>query len=431
MWTARADGSGAKRLTEDVPSAMSPAWSPDGRWIVFVGASEPGDSMMGLWCIDLRDHAVTRLGDDPLEVASFPIVRGVAPQWWPDGGRVAFLSARKGNVGVDTVTVPDGRVERVVTGDRFVMAFHAAREALAFMVFAVDVPGDVHVSRRDGSDERGVGHLNASWWESRAIPRFERRSFTTPDGEAIEGWLLRPPDASDAPTPLLVDVHGGPHSFAEIMFCNHAYAYVLCARGWTVLALNATGSSGYGRDAARRLRGRWGELDLPQHLAAVDALQAEGVASDRVAVAGKSYGGFLSAWAIGQTERFCAAVVSAPVANLESHFGTSDSGAYVDPYDMKGEIHERREEFRRHSPVQYAHRATTPTLILQGEDDQRCPRGQSEELFVTLVRTSQAHAELVLYPNGDHHLAEEGRPSHRVDYHGRIVEWLTRWCGKG
>ncbi|MBA3541054.1 MAG: prolyl oligopeptidase family serine peptidase, partial [Deltaproteobacteria bacterium] len=145
-----------------------------------------------------------------------------------------------------------------------------------------------------------------------------------------------------------------------------------------------------------------------------------------VAIAGKSYGGYLSAYAIGTTDRFAAAIISAPVTNLESHHGTSDTGYYVDPYSLDGELWERHELARRLSPVQHAHHATTPTLILQGEDDGRCPVGQAEELFAILMRAGRAPVKLILYPRGHHDLAEAGRPSHRVDYHQRIVDWLER-----
>ncbi len=135
----------------------------------------------------------------------------------------------------------------------------------------------------------------------------------------------------------------------------------------------------------------------------------------------------MSAWAIGHSKDFMAAVISAPVANLESHAGTSDSGYYVGPYDMCGELHEKRETFRKLSPVQYLENAVTPTLILQGEEDERCPQGQAEEIFSRLMRLQKAPIEMVLYPDGNHDLAENGNPFHRIDYHRRIVDWLEKW----
>lgn len=156
----------------------------------------------------------------------------------------------------------------------------------------------------------------------------------------------------------------------------------------------------------------------------IDALQEEGVAAKRLACTGKSYGGYLTAWAIGRTDRFQSAVVSAPVSDIESHTGTSDTGYYVNPYSMEGEIDEVRERYHRLSPIEYCQTVKTSTLIPQGDEDQRCPLGQAEELYANLVRCAEVPARMVVYPGGSHMLASNGRPSHRVDYHTRLVEWI-------
>jgi dipeptidyl aminopeptidase/acylaminoacyl peptidase len=240
--------------------------------------------------------------------------------------------------------------------------------------------------------------------------------------------VIRASDGESAHGNLLVDAHGGPQSYALLDHAAHPYWPVLCARGWTVLALNPVGSSSYGEEFARRLLGEWGRGDLKQVLAAVDQLQRDGIAKGKVAITGKSYGGYLSAWAIGQTRRFAAAVVSAPVVNLESHMGCSDSGYYVSPYAMDATPEEQRKRYHDLSPVEHLENVTTPTLILQGQSDERCPAGQSEELFSALMRNCDVATELVLYPGANHQLASHGKPSMRKDYHQRLVEWLQRWC---
>jgi dipeptidyl aminopeptidase/acylaminoacyl peptidase len=120
-------------------------------------------------------------------------------------------------------------------------------------------------------------------------------------------------------------------------------------------------------------------------------------------------------------------VVCAPVANMESHFGTSDSGYFADAYSTDGEPDEQRELLARLSPMTTIEKVRTPTLFLQGADDERCPRGQSEELFVKLKRAGGAPSEMVLYPGGSHHVFGTGKPGHRLDIQRRIVEWLERW----
>jgi dipeptidyl aminopeptidase/acylaminoacyl peptidase len=199
----------------------------------------------------------------------------------------------------------------------------------------------------------------------------------------------------------------------------------LLAAGWAVVAPNAVGSTGYGKRFARRLRGRWGELDLPQYLAVIDQLQREGFTDDRVALAGKSYGGFSTAYAIGHCDRFRAAVVSAPVANFDSHAGTSDSGYFVDPFALGDELAKVPERCQRLSPIHCCASVDAATLLLQGEDDQRCPLGQSEELFARLIRCGKSRVQMVIYPGESHGLAGDGTPAHRLDYHRRLASWVT------
>ena len=174
-----------------------------------------------------------------------------------------------------------------------------------------------------------------------------------------------------------------------------------------------------------------GRADLPEQLGAADALVAEGVADgEHLAIAGYSYGGYMTSWAIGQTTRFRAAVVGAPVTNLESFSGTSDIGPWFGPWEMGSaslDREEARETMRRLSPISYVERVRTPTLIAHGTADDRCPIGQGEEFFAALAAAGRAPAEMVRYPGGAHGFVSSGRPSHRVDYVRRAVEWLERF----
>jgi dipeptidyl aminopeptidase/acylaminoacyl peptidase len=163
----------------------------------------------------------------------------------------------------------------------------------------------------------------------------------------------------------------------------------------------------------------------------VDQLVAEGVADpDRLAVAGYSYGGFMTSWTIGHTDRFKAAVVGAPVVNQESFFGTSDIGMWFAPWEMGASLTDGRETFRRLSPINYVDKVTTPTLVLHGEADERCPIGQGEELFTGLVAAGKVPTEFVRYPGGSHMFIAQGRPSHRVDFNRRVVDWVTRHASR-
>jgi len=148
------------------------------------------------------------------------------------------------------------------------------------------------------------------------------------------------------------------------------------------------------------------------------------IPGERFLLVGQSYGGYLSAWCVAQSKCFDAAVVSAPVADMASHAGTSDTGFYVTPFAMRAEPSEDPGRYERLSPVSYFDDVSRPVLLLNGENDQRCPVGQVEQLFASLVRSGKADATMVLYPGGTHSLAGSGRPSHRQNYHERIVDFV-------
>ena len=425
MMSLGADGQPGetRRLSFEQSNSSSPSWSPDGRWIAFSGSLDDGDAQMRLWLIDVEAEAVSPLGADSLEVMG-------ELQWNRDSSELAVIQVERGLQQIAAIRVPGGEARCVVGGEQHVSYLAASSERLVYTSETAASPLELYATPWGDQEKRQLSRFN-DWWSQRRVPEVAYRRFQVPDGngghESIDGWLLRPAGRPSGPGPLLVDVHGGPTSYAPLRFSAHPYWQTLCSRGWSVLALNPVGSSSYGREFSDRLRGRWGELDLPQHLAAVEQLCREGLVDHRVAITGSSYGGYMSAYAVGHSKRFRTAVVCAPVANLESHFGASDSGYYADAYSSDGEPAQQRELLARLSPMSAIEKVRTPTLFLQGTDDERCPRSQSEELFVKLHRAGGAPTEMVLYPGGSHHVFGQGKPSHRIDIQRRIVEWLEHW----
>jgi dipeptidyl aminopeptidase/acylaminoacyl peptidase len=371
-----------------------------------------------------RRRALARRADLEI-VPSDPIV------WTPDSQDVHVVAAHRGRQKIARVHVADGEVTWLVAGERHVSQVALAGERLVFVSDGPLIPAEVCSSDLRGADERCHTSFNA-WWNLRDNGTATMRRFDVPDGkggrETIEGWLLVPPQGGP-PYPRVVDAHGGPASYALLKFESQAYVPMLLSRGFAVLALNTVGSSSYGREFCDRLRGRWGELDLPQQTAVIDTLRREGFTDDRLAMVGKSYGGYLAAWAMGTTDCFRAGVVIAPVGNLATHFGTSDSGYYVDEYSMKARPGEG-DVYRRLSPIDKIGNVTAPTLFLQGKDDERCPVCQSEELFANIMRRTQTPTELVIYPGVGHMFTSVAQPSLRKDAFSRILEWIARWCTK-
>jgi dipeptidyl aminopeptidase/acylaminoacyl peptidase len=362
-----------------------------------------------------------------------PLGQPEGPVWSPDGSSLTFTVGDAGNVLIARAAVGDGTVRAVIGGERQITlaSMRPAAGRIAFIASDPLTPADVYVANWDGSGERRLTNVNRDLLDGLTMPVVERRSFHGPNGVDIDGWLMRPVGAT-GPAPLLVQIHGGPHGFAGNVFRGTAfYEYALACRGWAVLALNPSGSGSYGKVFMQSLRGRWGEFDLPEQHAAIDALVGEGlVDGDRLAVTGYSYGGYMTSWVVGHTDRFKAAVIGAPVTNLESFHGTSDIGLWFSTGEMLGDLFSNREVFRRLSPITYVDQVTTPTLILHGEADDRCPIGQGEEFFVGLVAAGKVPAEFVRYPGGSHLFLGNGRPSHRVDYSRRVIDWVEQYTVK-
>lgn len=416
IWLKRR-GDRARRLAAPLVSMSGLAWSPDGRHIAIGGSRMEGSSMSSLFVIEIPSGQARRID---VELATPTTI-----EWTGDSSALMLLEAYCGNqriarVGLDGEVVPLREFEA-----RQVFDFAIVGEEMAFVAAGPADGPELWACALDGNNPIPISRFN-EWRDDAPKLQAERHYFDVPDGlggrERIDGWLLSP--ASEGPFPLLLDMHGGPHSLVTFEHESHGHWQPAIDRGWAVLALNPVGTNSYGEEFARRLCGHWGELDLPQWLAAVRALREQGVVNHELAVFGHSYGGFLSAWALAQNVPLVCGVVSAGVLNMESHTGTSDTGYYVGPYAMKGELDAERERYDRLSPVRYASQVRAPTLLLQGDDDQRCPIGQAEEFFARLIRQGQAKARMVVFPGGTHHVSSTGRPSHRVAFYRHVIDWL-------
>jgi len=254
------------------------------------------------------------------------------------------------------------------------------------------------------------------------ISRPEIRRFRAPDGVELEGYLWGA--EAGKPKPLLLNVHGGPHNaWTPALGTFELHHQELVAAGWCVLALNPRGSDGYGEEFMRGVIGGWGENDQQDFLAAIDQLIESRIADpERLALTGYSYGGFMSLWLAGRTDRFRAVVAGGVVSNLASQFGTSDFGPHFDT-EFGAEPHTDREKYVRMSPVTYIAEMTAPMLLLHGQADDRCDLGQAEEVFGAL-RKLRREVEMVVYPGASHLFVMAGRPSHQADYQSRLLAWV-------
>jgi dipeptidyl aminopeptidase/acylaminoacyl peptidase len=283
-------------------------------------------------------------------------------------------------------------------------------------------PAELWVADHFGLPGRPLTALNESVARRRlSTPSIVR--WTSSDGVAVEGLLLRPAGAPPG-TPLktLVLLHGGPYG-ARYGLAFQPLQQVMAAHGYQIFMPNFRSSAGYGTAFMLRQRADWGGQDWRDVMSGVDTLVRRRLADgNRLGVYGHSYGGYLSAWAITQTTRFDAACVSAGPVDLGAHYGQSDIQKYR-AYDFEGTPWATPDNWRRSSPITYIQNVKTPTLVLAGDEDRRVPYPQGQQLYRALLALG-VPVEFVHYPREGHGLREY---RHRYDHERRTLEWFDRW----
>jgi dipeptidyl aminopeptidase/acylaminoacyl peptidase len=273
-----------------------------------------------------------------------------------------------------------------------------------------------------GIQWRRLSRLNPIAEETLALSATERISYESVDGWRIDG-LFTPPVTrkDDALLPFYVDVHGGPSGVESDFF--DGFTQWFASAGYAVFKPNIRGSWGHGTAFADAVLGDMGGKDFQAILNGVEYLVKQGrVDGNRIAIGGWSNGGYLTAWAVTQTDRFKAAMMGAGISdwhNMHAQSNITDADVLL----LAADPLENPEVYRKHSPITYAGRVTTPTLILHGEDDPAVPVGQAYA-FYRALRERNVPVELVVYPREGHGLNER---AHQRDALERHLRWLERY----
>lgn len=428
VWLAALTGRRApRRLTRGLGTAVGPQFSPDGTMVSYVGHEhEAGNSARNshLFVVPTDGSGPPRSLSSTLDRPVWGLLPalGTSHTWGQDSTTVSFLVTREGTQGIYRVdaTSEDPTPELVMGGDRQIMAVSSAGDTLAFLAQWPSTPAEVSCIKPDGSDERRVSAANAEIRATVKLTPLRRITSHSSDGTSIESYILYPPGfVKGHPAPTVLEIHGGPHSWHPQGAMMPLYQS-LAAAGYVVLLSNPRGTQGYGEDFAGRCVGDWGGGDFGDLMSALDHLVEAGIADpERLYVAGYSYGGFMTTWTVGHTDRFRAACISAPVSNLVSMFGTTDI-PFFNEFESGGTPWEVPEYYAAHSPVTYLPQVTTPVQVLHWEGDLRCPISQGEEVFQGLRKLGK-EAVLVRYPGGFH---IKRTPSQMEDYVQRHLDWF-------
>jgi len=396
----------------------APAYSPDGRTIVFVAGGDPGDMWYG------ASHVATvPAAGGAAQPLTASLDRNVyAPRFSPDGRSVLFLLEDGGRQHLARVPAAGGPVERVVAGGRYVRAFDVDPSgAIVVLESSPSQPFEVSVVAADGL--RRLTTVNDAFLTGIRLGRVERFQAKSTDGTPIDGFLTLPPDHQPgAKLPAILRIHGGP---AWLYYDEFRFDWqILAARGYAVIASNPRGSTGYGTAFSRAIWADWGNKDFQDVMAAVDHVVGMGVADpDRLGVGGWSYGGMLTNYVITKSGRFKAAVSGASIANYLAGYGTDQ---YQYEYEVELGLPWKARDLwlRLSSPFFDVEKVTTPTLYLCGAADMNVPLLNSEQLYQALRRVGKVDTELVIYPDQWHDIET---PSYQKDRYERYLAWYDRY----
>jgi dipeptidyl aminopeptidase/acylaminoacyl peptidase len=435
-----AEGAAPQQLTRDDGSEQSPAVSPDGSRLAYVGWRIRRNSYQRN---DLFVMPLVR-GETPANPAS-TVARNLTlaldrnteqPRWREDGASVFFLYQdrgvnRVGEVDAAGGTPPRPRVPEVGNTRLLLPSSSGGSYSVAAGSFAypsVEPDRPPALALHVGNAEQILWDLNAAWREGKAIGALEEIIFpSSADRRPVQGWILYPPDFDPAKKyPLALDIHGGPHLDYGPMFSvtHHLYA----AAGYVVLFINPRGSIGYGEAFASLINRAYPGKDHDDLMSAVDAVVARGfIDPQRLYIGGGSGGGVLSSWAIGKTDRFAAASVKRPVINWASTALTTDIGTTMGQFWFDRMPWEEPEKYWARSPLSLVGKVRTPTLIITGEQDFRTPMSDSEQYFQAL-QLRGVESALMRLPEASHSF---GRPSQWLAAILGTIGWYDRHVNSG
>lgn len=423
-YVVEVDGRTAPRLIGSADGWAGPvSWTPDGSNLIVAGTRGAPNGHISLLCVEVASGKTSDLTAslDRNVMFGAPGYPGAPPTALGDGS-VLFCLRDRGCTHLYRVDATGDATPVVASAGSNVSGLSVSGGRAVFILATPSSFGEVasvdlatgKTARHTNHDERVIGIT--------VQPR-EEREFLISDGTVVQGWLMR--NSLGGRQPLLLDIHGGPHNAWNGAADEvHLYHQELVSRGWTVLLLNPRGSDGYGERFFTSVFAGWGVNDIQDFLEPVAALVQEGIVdSRRIAVTGYSYGGYMTCFLTSRHPQFAAAVAGGLISDLNSMAGTADNRRGLSESEFGGRPWEDRERYAAMSPLSCVEDVAAPTLILQGEGDVRCPFGQAQQ-WHTALREQGVATELVLYPGASHTFIINGRPSHRLDYNRRVVNWL-------
>ncbi len=438
LYVMPATGGEMRRLPTPVGPKAKPSFSPDGSYIAYYGREGKKEEwrQTRLWVVPADGNSDARcltathdFNVSPGTINDMGSLPQVAPTWSKSGDEICFQVAHHGNTVLKKATL-DGAVSDVVAGKGVVGAFSFDRSQQQLVYFHADMrdPGQVFLRDMGTGEAHQLTCVNDCLLSEIDLGNIDEVWFKSAAGNDLQGWIITPPGFDPAKRyPSILEIHGGPRTQYGNFFMHEFY--YLAAQGYVVYFCNPRGGQGYGEAHSRAIWNNWGTVDYDDVMAWVDHFEKLSyIDTDRMGVTGGSYGGYMTNWIIGHTDRFAAAVTQRSVSNLISMYGSSDFN-WAFQYEF-GDLPpwEDMDNYWRQSPIRYIGNAKTPTLVIHSEQDLRCAMEQGEQVFVALKRLGVA-TEMVRFPEEPHGLSRGGRTDRRVARLGHIARWFNRHLG--
>lgn len=426
-----------KKLTNSNGFFGNLSWSPDGKFLAFLGHEKEYQSatFSKIWLYKTEAEELACYSSEwdvhisDAVVADF-ISGSVYPGliWTEDSQGFYFILTDQGNTGVyygslEGQTLPVRFENEHVYG----LTIHPGTHTAVLGISRPDHPGDLYFFDFSTGGSRQITDVNKEFLREIELAVPETIEWTAEDGLALHGWIMKPVGFKNGEKyPLVLEIHGGPHAmYANTYF--HEFQ-MLAASGKAVLYTNPRGSHGYGQHFVDQVRGDYGGSDYTDLMSAVDyALETyDYIDKERLGVTGGSYGGFMTNWIVGHTNRFKAAVTQRSISNWISFYGVSDIGYYFTEWEIGGDLNNDFDKLWHHSPLKYVTNVETPLLILHGEKDYRCPVEQAEQLYIALKRLKK-ETKFVRFPKANHELSRSGHPKLRIERLNHIKNWFNEY----
>jgi dipeptidyl aminopeptidase/acylaminoacyl peptidase len=391
---------------------------------LFVAETEPGSTPKNLTVQYDFDIAGSVQGDQ-----APPRGGGVSPPVWSaDGGSIFVKTSEQGRVNLERVDSETGKVEAVTKGDHTIISYSATPDGskMAVLLSTPTNIGDVFLVNSASGKMEPVTHVNAELFTRLSLTEPETIWYKSFDGRRIQAWVQRPPDfQAGKKYPLILDIHGGPHSAYGYVF-DHEFQW-MAAKGYVVLYPNPRGSTSYGQEFGNIIQYHYPGDDFKDLMAGVDELIARGwVDPEKLGVTGGSGGGVLTNWTVGHTDRFKAAVSQRSIADWTGFWYTADFSQFT-PFWFRGAPWQQEADFKERSPITYIERVHTPLMLIEGEADFRTPPADGGEQMFRALKYLRRPVVMVRFPGESHELSRSGKPSHRVERLQHIVAWFDKY----